>query len=95
MTNTNHNHTAKYAVILDDVRVSTVVRVGKGAIEVLAGPAEIVDMKSSTRGDKRLVEFTIEYYAANWNEADRTAEVFRSAILPIVYGATTVGTWPM
>ena len=89
---TNTNHTATFVIRLDDVRLSAVVSVGKAAIRPLAGPAIIDSMQSYTQGTVRMAEVKVDYFAANLNEAIRTAKVFRSAILPIVTGCTILST---
>lgn len=84
----HHNHSATFVIRLDDVRSSTVVKVGKAAVAPLAGPAVIDSMQSDTIRGARILDVTIKYFAANLNESIRTAEVFRSAILPLVTGCT-------
>jgi len=83
-------HTTTILVRMDDVAEGLVAQVAASAIEPLAGPALHAVYPDGTD----MVRMTFTYHACNDNEADRTAQVLRCAILPLVTGCTIAGTVP-
>jgi hypothetical protein len=86
MTNTNHTHTIRLVIRLADVLTKPVADVAAGAIEPLVGPTFTRFCEIDKKG--RIAVLEIDHYGLNDNEAKRTALVARSAILPLVTGAT-------
>lgn len=92
MTNT-HTHTTRLIIVPSDVALDLVLNVACSAAEPLCGrPVAKVTYETQVDSQRRLVDVEIHYWAANDNEALRTGQVLRSAILPLVRGCTNAGT---
>lgn len=87
MTNTNHNHTANFHLVLDDVNEDRVVAVAKASVEPLVGEVEI----TATGPGRTRRDWRVRFYGLNENEAYRTMKVLRGAIQPLVGGLGPMG----
>lgn len=88
-TTSNHTYQTTIRYRADDVRATTVHAVAHGAVDPLCGHVSLRSHAEPATGNGRpLVILHATYFAANDNEALRTAKVMASAIRPLVAAVT-------
>lgn len=83
---TNHTHEARIDFRIADVTTTLVEKVAAASVTPLCGEPWHESTASPRGGGRQIV---LRFFAANDNEAKRTAKVAAAAILPLVAAART------